>query len=145
MGMRYWTSAGTCCLCVVLSLTYVSQWVIVCQICDRFSTQTPGRFVEVGAQDGEFMSLTAHLEALHFEGLLIEPNPYDYAKLRARRRHAMTINACASPYDITAKVRRTLSAARSCTDRYWPVRYRYWPVRTGTGQSALHVIMSLCR
>ena len=60
--------------------------------------------MEVGAQDGEFMSLTLHLEKKDFDGLLIEPNPVDYQKLLAKKRTARSINACASPHGITSKV-----------------------------------------
>ncbi|KAB7498052.1 hypothetical protein Anas_01871 [Armadillidium nasatum] len=57
----------------------------------------PGKFIEVGAQDGEFMSFTLWLEqVMGFEGLLIEPNPVDYPKLRARKRSSYSINACAA-------------------------------------------------
>ncbi|XP_037786328.1 uncharacterized protein LOC119582162 [Penaeus monodon] len=62
------------------------------------SYKTPGTFMEIGAQDGEFMSLTLYLEKeLGFRGLLVEPNPNDYGKLRARGRTAKSINACATP------------------------------------------------
>ncbi|XP_050688831.1 uncharacterized protein LOC126981553 [Eriocheir sinensis] len=58
----------------------------------------PGNFVEIGAQDGEFMSLTLYLEqVMGFRGLLVEPNPRDYAALRAKQRASTSINACATP------------------------------------------------
>lgn len=54
--------------------------------------------MEIGAQDGEFMSLTLYLEQeMGFRGLLVEPNPRDYAALRATRRASASINACATP------------------------------------------------
>ncbi|XP_047493582.1 uncharacterized protein LOC125042159 [Penaeus chinensis] len=60
--------------------------------------KTPGTFMEIGAQDGEFMSLTLYVEKeLGFRGVLVEPNPNDYGKLRARGRTAKSINACATP------------------------------------------------
>ena len=47
------------------------------------------------------MSLTLWLEQkLGYRGLLVEPNPSDYATLRAKGRSSYSINACASP-DIT--------------------------------------------
>ncbi|XP_069949656.1 uncharacterized protein [Cherax quadricarinatus] len=66
---------------------------------DYFKTyKTPGTFVEIGAQDGEFMSLTLFVEQqLGFQGLLVEPNPFDYQKLRAKGRSSYSINACATP------------------------------------------------
>ncbi|XP_069184283.1 uncharacterized protein [Procambarus clarkii] len=60
--------------------------------------EKPGTFMEIGAQDGEFMSLTLFVEQqLGFRGVLVEPNPFDYQKLRAMRRPALSINACATP------------------------------------------------
>ncbi|KAK7076077.1 hypothetical protein SK128_025798, partial [Halocaridina rubra] len=60
--------------------------------------QNPGVFMEIGAQDGEFMSLTLYLEQeLGFRGLLVEPNPRDYLKLRDAKRSSYSINACATP------------------------------------------------
>lgn len=58
----------------------------------------PGTFMEIGAQDGEFMSLTLYVEQeLGFRGLLVEPNPNDYQKLREAKRSSSSINACATP------------------------------------------------
>ncbi|XP_071515851.1 uncharacterized protein [Panulirus ornatus] len=60
--------------------------------------KNPGTFMEIGAKDGEFMSLTLFLEQkLGFSGLLVEPNPRDYQKLRAAGRSSYSINACATP------------------------------------------------
>ncbi|XP_045138160.1 uncharacterized protein LOC123520189 [Portunus trituberculatus] len=60
--------------------------------------QRPGTFLEIGAQDGEFMSLTLYMEQeLGFRGLLVEPNPRDYKALRDNRRSSASINACATP------------------------------------------------
>lgn len=43
------------------------------------------------------MSFSLYLEQVRdFQGLLIEPNPVDYEKLRAKGRSAYSINACAS-------------------------------------------------
>jgi len=81
-----------------------------------------GTFVEVGAQDGEFMSLTLYLELKkQFKGLLIEPNPIDYPKLRARGRSAYTINACAAPY---AGHRRDVLWLRDTPDNLPPILHR---------------------
>ena len=61
--------------------------------------------MEIGAQDGEFQSLTAFLDTKkNFEGLLVEPNPTEYKKLRGKKRSAMSINACVTPR-YTSKVR----------------------------------------
>ena len=67
--------------------------------------QGKGTFVEVGAYDGEFMSLTLWLEQKKgFEGLLVEPNPKDYQLLREKKRSSQSINACASPDGIHRRV-----------------------------------------
>ncbi|XP_050688847.1 uncharacterized protein LOC126981554 [Eriocheir sinensis] len=58
----------------------------------------PGTFVEVGAGDGEFRSLTLWLEQrLGFRGLLLEPHPEAYVKLRGKTRAAHSVQACATP------------------------------------------------
>ncbi|XP_071514231.1 uncharacterized protein [Panulirus ornatus] len=58
----------------------------------------PGTFMEIGASDGEFKSLTLFLEQrLGFRGLLVEPHPDQYRKLRAVGRSSYSINACATP------------------------------------------------
>ncbi|XP_063862188.1 uncharacterized protein LOC135101824 isoform X2 [Scylla paramamosain] len=60
--------------------------------------EVPGTFVEVGAADGEFQSLTLWVEQqLGFRGLLVEPNPQAYQVLRAAGRSAYSIQACATP------------------------------------------------
>ncbi|XP_068201970.1 uncharacterized protein [Palaemon carinicauda] len=60
--------------------------------------EKPGTFMEIGSQDGEFMSLTLYLEQkLGFQGVLVEPNPRDYHKLREAKRSSFSINACATP------------------------------------------------
>ena len=62
-----------------------------------FKNENDGIFVEIGAQDGEFMSLTLWLEVIKgFRGLLIEPNRFYYNILRSKNRSAFSINACAS-------------------------------------------------
>jgi len=73
----------------------------------RYKNQSiSAKYVEIGAQDGEFMSLTAFLETKkNFRGLLVEPNPSEYRKLRAKKRSAMSVNACVSPTAITTKMK----------------------------------------
>ncbi|KAK7069342.1 hypothetical protein SK128_009515 [Halocaridina rubra] len=57
--------------------------------------QFPGRFVEIGAADGEFMSQTIMLEKnLSWTGLLIEPDPRSYKIMRERKRNAWTSPLC---------------------------------------------------
>ncbi|KAG7157413.1 hypothetical protein Hamer_G005837 [Homarus americanus] len=60
--------------------------------------KNPGTYMEIGAQDGEFASLSLFVgERLGFRGVLVEPNPYHYQKIRAGGRSAYSINACATP------------------------------------------------
>ena len=67
--------------------------------------QGTGTFIEIGAFDGEFMSLTLWLEQKRgFKGLLLEPNPRDYKLLLNKRRSSYSINACASPDSNSKKV-----------------------------------------
>ena len=56
-----------------------------------------GSFMEIGSYDGEFMSMSLWLEQVRkYRGLLVEPNPISYKKLRLRRRASFSINACAT-------------------------------------------------
>ncbi|KAK3849720.1 hypothetical protein Pcinc_043539 [Petrolisthes cinctipes] len=75
-------------------------WGRAFQLLKDFFSQykKPGTYVEVGAGDGEFRSLTLYLEkALGFRGLLVEPHPRLYAEMREKRKGANTIHACATP------------------------------------------------
>ncbi|KAK4296010.1 hypothetical protein Pmani_031477 [Petrolisthes manimaculis] len=66
---------------------------------DYFSKyEKPGTFMELGAGDGEFMSLTLWVERVKgFKGLLVEPNPRVYDRLRALGRASHSVRACATP------------------------------------------------
>lgn len=82
----------------------INQWV-VCRnnelsyrILILHLQQKPGTFMEIGASDGEFRSLTLYVEQrLGFRGVLVEPHPELYRRLRAVGRSAYSINACATP------------------------------------------------
>jgi len=82
---------------------WLSPYLFLQEIFGSRYTNFSGRYMEIGAQDGEFMSLTAFLEKKrNFDGLLVEPNPAEYRKLRGKKRRAMSINACVTP-SFTAK------------------------------------------
>lgn len=57
-----------------------------------------GYFVEAGAFDGEFLSNTLVFEMkLNWTGLLVEPEPHNFATLQAKRRHAWLFKGALSP------------------------------------------------
>ena len=58
--------------------------------------------------DGEVVSNTAFFEQQrHWQGLLIEMNPFLYRQLRAKNRRVWSMNACLSPYNHFAMARFT--------------------------------------
>ncbi|CAL8144921.1 unnamed protein product [Orchesella dallaii] len=58
--------------------------------------QSPGFFIECGANDGEFISPTLRLEKIHnWTGLLIEGNPGPFSELTKKNRKAWLVNAAA--------------------------------------------------
>ncbi|XP_047738176.1 uncharacterized protein LOC125178464 [Hyalella azteca] len=62
-----------------------------------FKQKTHGVFVECGAYDGEFLSNTIFLERFRaWTGLLIEPEPSNFAALKKRHRKALISNSCLS-------------------------------------------------
>lgn len=56
-------------------LTSYAQFGEDLQLLDFFGNQSPGYYVEVGANDGISGSNTALLEKLGWKGILVEPNP----------------------------------------------------------------------
>lgn len=63
----------------------------------QFFGDTPGFFVEVGANDPHARSQTFHLERNGWTGLLIEPQPDLAEALRANRRARVFAVACSDP------------------------------------------------
>ncbi len=61
-----------------------------------FFGDTPGFFVEVGANDPHARSQTFHLEQTGWTGLLVEPQPDLADKLRAHRSATVIAAACSS-------------------------------------------------
>ena len=62
-------------------------------IWDVLGWQTEGFFIEVGAFDGYHYSVTYALEAIGWNGLLIEALPGAYEKCKERRSHSRVVNA----------------------------------------------------
>lgn len=60
---------------------------------DVLGGQTSGFFIEVGAFDGVSYSVTYALEAMGWNGLLIEAIPAKFEKCRARRPHSRVVHA----------------------------------------------------
>ena len=62
-------------------------------------------FIEIGGYDGEKFSNTLLLEKkYHWNGLLIEANPYTYKILKSRNRRAKGVNACLGSGSMTFKI-----------------------------------------
>ncbi|XP_063861708.1 uncharacterized protein LOC135101544 [Scylla paramamosain] len=69
-----------------------------------FASKRDGVFVEVGAQDGLWLSNTWWLEAvMGWRGLLIEADPHNYMKLRTAPRAATTFQGCVTPSLLTTQ------------------------------------------
>ncbi|XP_042234401.1 uncharacterized protein LOC121874342 [Homarus americanus] len=66
---------------------------------EYFNNKRGGVFVDVGAGDGEYRSVTLELEkTLGWTGLLVEPNEHLYKKILKKGRKAQLTKACISPY-----------------------------------------------
>ncbi|XP_045581213.2 protein Star [Procambarus clarkii] len=78
---------------------------------EHFKNKRGGVFVDVGAGDGEYRSITLQLEkSLGWTGLLVEPNERLYKKLLKKGRKAQLTKTCVSPYTYPAMM--TLSHPR---------------------------------
>jgi len=61
------------------------------------ASKTEGVFVEIGAYDGEAFSNTLFFERLRaWRGLLVEPNPFTFAKILSKGRTCHAVHACVS-------------------------------------------------
>lgn len=63
---------------------------------DLFAGQTSGFFIEAGAFDGRFYSVTYALESLGWTGLLVEPIPERAEQCRANRPASRVVHAALS-------------------------------------------------
>ncbi|GJM17876.1 MAG: hypothetical protein DHS20C14_00890 [Phycisphaeraceae bacterium] len=76
-----------------LPLTFRSQFGEDMALVQLFGGRRDGFFIEAGANDGLRYSTTYALEALGWDGLLVEPIPALADLCRQRRPHATVINA----------------------------------------------------
>ena len=76
-----------------MKIEFRSQFGEDLWIWDVLGWQTEGFFIEVGAFDGYHYSVTHALEAMGWNGLLIEALPGPYEKCRERRTHSRVVNA----------------------------------------------------
>ena len=80
---------------------YVFSLILYC-----YFAKKNGRFVVLGAGDGEFRDYTLELERDNgWTGMLVEPNPHLFKLLKTKNRNAELVSSCISPYSYPAKVR----------------------------------------
>jgi FkbM family methyltransferase len=82
-----------------------------------FAGARTGYFVEVGANDPQYLSQTWHLEQRGWSGLLIEPQPDLAAELVRRRSAKVYPVACSSPRDSGRTMVLHLAGIHSSFDR----------------------------
>ncbi len=80
-----------------LPLVFQSQFGEDLLIWDAFAGQLDGFYIEVGAFDGEYLSVTYILEALGWKGLLIEPIPERYEQCVRKRPGSRVVHAALGP------------------------------------------------
>ena len=76
-----------------MPIEFRSQFTEDVWIWDVLGNQTEGFFIEVGAFDGYHFSVTYALEAIGWNGLLIEGLPARAEACRARRPHSRVVHA----------------------------------------------------
>jgi FkbM family methyltransferase len=75
---------------------------------ELFDGRLDGRYIEVGAHDGETCSVTFPFEAVGWTGVLIEPLPAEFDRCRAARPHSRVVNVALGPAGSTGKARFTV-------------------------------------
>lgn len=79
---------------------------IVSFIKDFFKNKRGGTFVDLGAGDGEYKSLSLELEqSLGWTGLLIEPHEELYKRLLKKGRKSQSAKVCISPFAYPTKLK----------------------------------------
>lgn len=73
-----------------------SEWGEDLLILELFGWQRAGFYIEVGAYDGRLFAVTAALDRLGWQGLLIEPVPDLYERAKQNRPNARVVNAAVS-------------------------------------------------
>jgi len=84
---------------------------------DFFKNKHGGTFVDLGAGDGEYKSLTLDLEqSLGWTGLLIEPHEELYKRLLKKGRNSQSAKVCVSPFAYPTKLKFGHPAATSLNE-----------------------------
>lgn len=78
------------------SVEFTSQYGEDALIWDIFDGKLDGFFIEVGAFDGYNYAVTYGLEAIGWNGLLVEPIPQRYEQCKARRPHSRVVHGALS-------------------------------------------------
>ncbi len=79
-----------------LPVEFLSQHGEDCFLWDLFEGSLSGRFIEVGAFDGRYISASYALESVGWQGVLIEPLPHLADKCRQARPGSTVVQAAAS-------------------------------------------------
>jgi FkbM family methyltransferase len=87
------------------------------RLVQEYLGETPGVFVDVGANDPVKDSQTWHLEQRGWSGVLIEPLPVPAARLRAERRAHVVEAACSSPQRAGGSARLKVAGVHSSLER----------------------------
>jgi FkbM family methyltransferase len=77
----------------VLPLQFQSQWCEDILLYEYFKSKKNGFFIEIGAFDGVKLSNTYFFECIGWTGLLVEPQPVQFAKCKKNRPNSLCINA----------------------------------------------------
>lgn len=71
---------------------------------ELFEGKRSGRYIEVGAHDGQHLSVTLPFEALGWRGVLIEPVPANFRACKAARPASHVVQAALGPVGSTGTV-----------------------------------------
>lgn len=96
-----------------LPLEFRSQYGEDVVIYELFGGKLEGFFIEVGAYDGVGFSATYALEALGWQGLLVEANPGRAAACAKNRPHSRTVHAACSRKGSSGEATFSLPSAES--------------------------------
>jgi FkbM family methyltransferase len=71
---------------------------------ELFEGKRTGRYIEVGAHDGQHLSVTLPFEALGWSGVLIEPVPANFNACKAARPASHVVHAALGPVGSTGTI-----------------------------------------
>ncbi|XP_066964893.1 protein Star-like [Macrobrachium rosenbergii] len=99
------------------SSTEESFHEVIRYIKDYFKNKKNGIFVDLGAGDGEYNSISLELErSLGWTGLLVEPNEELYKRLLKKGRKATSAKICVSPFSYPVKLKLSYPAKDMSTE-----------------------------